>query len=99
MLWFTNLGTTNCQSNEIQRTERLQRRATKYVLDIPFRCETTYNQRLSRLGLIPLSYIWHEFLDMVVLYKLIHGLMRIDEHFLPQPISVNKPKGNKIMPL
>ena len=80
--------------NLIQCTERLQRRATKYVLDLPFRCETTYNQRLSRLGLIPLSS-WHEFLDMVVFYKLIHGLMRIDEHFLPQPTSVNSQRETR----
>jgi hypothetical protein len=37
--------------NLIQHTERLQRRTTKYVLDLPFRYETTYNQRLSHLGL------------------------------------------------
>ena len=80
--------------NLIQRTERLRRRATKCL---PFRCETTYNQRLSCLGLIPSSY-WHEFLDMVVFHKLIHGLIRIDEHFLPPRTSKSQhPKGNKII--
>ena len=27
----------------IKRVERLQRRATKYVLNLPFRCDTSYN--------------------------------------------------------
>ncbi len=47
-----------------------------------------YSQRLALLDLIPLSY-WHDFLDMVVFYKLIHGLTRVDEHFLASPINVN----------
>ena len=32
---------------------------------------------------------------MVVFYKLIHGLMRIDEHFLPQPTSVNSQRETR----
>ena len=60
----------------IKRVERLQRRATKYILNLPFRCDTTYNQRLILLDLLPLCY-WHEFLAMVTFYKLKHGIMTI----------------------
>ena len=43
----------------IQQTERLQRRATKFILNLPFRCNTIYEERLLQLNLIPLSY-WHD---------------------------------------
>ena len=63
-------------------TERVQRRATKYILDLPFRTDTSYKQRLLLLNLLPLCY-WHEFLDMVLYFKLIHGIMNIDIQLLP----------------
>ena len=56
----------------IQHTEQLQRRATKFILNLPFRCNTIYKERLLQLNLIPLGY-WHEYLDMTFFYKLIHG--------------------------
>jgi hypothetical protein len=33
--------------NLIKRTERVQRRVTKYILDFPFFCEVSYNQRFA----------------------------------------------------
>ena len=50
----------------VKHMESLQRRATKYILNLPFRCDTTYNKSLALLDLFPLCY-WHEFLDMVTL--------------------------------
>ena len=91
MLRITNLGATNCNFNqtlEAERTQR-QRRATKYVLDLPFRCDTTYQQRLLLLDLIPLCY-WHEFLDIVLYYKLIHGHVSIDTNLLPSTTNNNR---------
>ena len=70
----------------IQQAERLQRRATKFVLDLPFRCNTTYEERLLQLDLFPLSY-WHEYLDMIFLFKLIHGIITIDNNLLPSPTN------------
>ncbi len=71
----------------IKCTERVQRRATKYILDLPFRTDTSYKQRLLLLNLLPLCY-WHEFLDMVLYFKLIHGIMNIDIQLLPSLNSV-----------
>ena len=72
----------------VKRMESLQRRATKYILNLPFRCDTTYNERLALLDL-PLCY-WHEFLDMVTFYKLTHGIMTIDNNLLqPSPDNNN----------
>ncbi len=45
----------------ISRLERVQRRASKYILDLPFICEPSYQQRLIDLKFLPLSY-WHEHL-------------------------------------
>ena len=39
-----------------QRMESLQRRASKYVLKLPFHCNTTYNESLALLDLLPLCY-------------------------------------------
>ena len=73
----------------IKQAERTQRRATKYVLDLPFRCDTIYHQRLLLLDLIPLCY-WHEFLDIVLFYKLIHGHVSIDTNLLPSTTNNNR---------
>ena len=51
----------------IQQVEQLQRRATKFILNLSFRCNTTYKERLLQLNLIPLSY-WHEYLDMIFFF-------------------------------
>jgi hypothetical protein len=51
----------------IARLERVQRRASKYILDLPFLCESSYTQRLIDLVFLPLSY-WHEYLDMLFNY-------------------------------
>ena len=59
-------------------TERVQRRAKEF----PFRTDTSYKQRLLLLNLLPLCY-WHEFLDMVLYFTLIHGIMNIDIQLLP----------------
>ncbi len=71
----------------IKCTERIQRRASKYILGLPFRTDTSYKQTLLLLkNALPLCY-WHEFLDMVLYFKLIHGIMNIDIQLLPSPNS------------
>ena len=70
----------------IQQTERLQRRATKFILNLPSRCNTIYKERLLQLNLIPLTY-WHGYLDMTFFYKLIHGIISIDSILLPSPVN------------
>ena len=37
----------------ISRLERVQRRASKYILGLPFLCEASYEQRLKKLKLLP----------------------------------------------
>ena len=46
-------------------------------------------QRLLLLDLIPLCS-WHEFLDVVLLYKLIHGHVSIGSNLLPSTTNNNR---------
>ena len=59
--------------NLILNIERIQRRATKFILSLPYRSEVSYKQRLSKTGLLPLCY-WHEFLDLVYVFKCLVSL-------------------------
>ena len=43
--------------------ERIQRRASKHILNLPFHCQQSYKDRLIQLNLLPLKY-WHEYLDI-----------------------------------
>ena len=48
----------------IRRIERIQRRATKYILNLPFLCEESFKDGMIKLTLLSVSY-WHEYLDIV----------------------------------
>ena len=43
--------------------ERTQRRATKYILKLPFFSPIFYRERLRSLKLLPITY-WHEYQDI-----------------------------------
>ena len=54
----------------LKPVENVQRRATKLILKLPFRCDVTYKTRLQLTNLLPISY-WHEFLDIAFFIKLL----------------------------
>lgn len=66
----------------IRQVERVQRRATKYILKLPFRCDAEYKDRLKLAELLPISY-WHEMLDIIFFFKAINGLIQVDSEVLP----------------
>ena len=70
--------------NLITRMERVQRRATKFILKLPYLCHETYRERLISLNLLPLCY-WHEYLDLVFFFKAINSLVYVSQDVLPQP--------------
>jgi hypothetical protein len=55
------------------KLEKTQRRATKYILNLPFISSVNYKSRLQTLHLLPICY-WHEYLDMIHFFKVIHGI-------------------------
>ena len=58
----------------ISMLERTQKRATKYILNLPFLTNVDYNTRLQSLYLLPISY-WLEYLDMTFFFKITHGMI------------------------
>ncbi len=68
----------------VKKVEGVQRRATKYILNVPFICDIDYKDRLLATRMLPLSY-WHEYLDMIFFYKANHGIFTVDKKILPTP--------------
>ena len=66
----------------LKQVERTQRRATKFILELPISSTMDYTTRLQVLSLLPICY-WHEYLDMVLFYKITHGLVHINASLLP----------------
>ena len=71
----------------LQKLERTQRRATKYILNLPFSTDTEYKTRLQSLNLLPLCY-WHEYLDLILFFKITKGL--VFSRLRPQPVSSSR---------
>ena len=78
------------QSKElIRKIERIQRRATNYILNLPFLCEESYKDRLIKLVLLPVSY-WHEYLDMVFVFKSVTGLDKVNPTLIPTRCTLSR---------
>ena len=56
--------------NNISTIERVQRRATKFILSLPYNTNILYKEKLVTIGIIPICY-WHKYPDMVYLFKCI----------------------------
>ena len=69
----------------IMRTERIQRRATKFILKLQYVCGETYKDRQISLDLLPITY-WHEFLDIMFFFKAVNNIITVSNEVLPQPI-------------
>ena len=67
------------------RIERVQRRASKFILDLPFLCEESYRDKLLSIDILPICY-WHEFLDLVVFFKATDGIVCVSHDVLPESI-------------
>ena len=69
----------------IRRIERVQRRASKFILDLPFLCEESYRDRVLSIDILPICY-WHEFLDLVFFFKATYGIVCVSHDVLPELI-------------
>ena len=52
--------------------ERVQRRATKFLLNLPFRTNVPYREWLQRLDILPITY-WHEIQDLTLFSQILRG--------------------------
>ena len=69
----------------IRRIERVQRYASKFILDLPFLCEESYRDRLLSIDILPICYR-HEFLDLVFFFKTTNGIVCVSHNVLPERI-------------
>ena len=69
----------------IRRIERVQRRASKFILDLPFLCDVSYRDRLLSIDILPICY-WHEFLDLVFFFKATNSIVSVSHDVLPERI-------------
>ena len=60
----------------------MQWRAEKYILKLPFCCDTDYKTRLQMTRLLPLFYC-HEYHDIVFFYKTVNNLIYVNKEVLP----------------
>ena len=58
----------------IVKLERIQRRATKFMLKLPYTSNVSYKSRLQNLNLIPICY-WHEILDLTFFFSNSHTVL------------------------
>ena len=61
----------------IVKLERIERRATKFILKLPYSSNISFKSRLQTLDLINICY-WHEPLDLTFFFKLTHGLAYVN---------------------
>ena len=73
----------------IVKLKRIQRRATKFILKLPYSSNISYKARLQTLNLIPVSY-WHELLDVTFFFKLTHGLVNMNSCVPPEVRKCSK---------
>ena len=66
----------------ISKLESIQRRATKFILCLPFLTNIPYKVRLIYVNLLPVCY-WHELLDLIYFYKATHNMIHLDPSVVP----------------
>jgi hypothetical protein len=70
-------------------TERVQRRASKFIHKLPFMCTESYKDRLMSINLLPVSY-WHEYLHLMFFFKAINGIT-VPKEILPKRSVPSRP--------
>ena len=78
----------------IRKLERVQRCATKHILDAPFICDQTYRDRLMKLNLLPIS-CWHrQVFRHDFLLKVVTGTVRVRPSVYPQFVVTRTTRSN-----
>ena len=84
--------------------EKVQRRATRVIMSLPYQCEICYKDRLLRTGLLLLSY-WHDYWDLMSKRKILQSndqnialklCNRVTRNETTNGASVNIPRVNTL---
>ena len=62
--------------------EKVQRRASKFILNLNYLSEITYKERLLSVRILPVSY-WLELMDLLFLFKITNGLVSLHSSVCP----------------
>ena len=73
----------------IKRAERVRRRPSKCILNLPFMCEEDYKDRLISANITLISY-WHEYLHLTFFYNAFNGNVTISSEVLPELMVFRK---------
>jgi len=83
----------------ISKVESIQRRATKYILNLKFDCPLSYKDRLTKLKLLPISY-HHEAKDIIFYFKCRLGLVNIPVHiYFPSKVPTRFTRNSSALDL
>ena len=78
----------------IRKLERVQRCATKHILNVPFICDETYRDTLMKLNLLLISY-WHrQVFRHDFLFKVVSGTVRVSPSVYPQFVVTRTTRSN-----
>jgi hypothetical protein len=77
----------------VRKIERVQRRASKFILKLPFICTESYKDRLMSINLLPVSYSLElvEYLDLMFFFKAINGIITVPKEILPKRSIPSRP--------
>ena len=70
------------------KLEWVQRRATKYILNLPFICDQTYKDRHMKLTLLPMS------ICMIFFFEVVTGTVKVSSSVLPQVLVTSTTRSN-----
>jgi hypothetical protein len=100
-LYLTHVKSQLCYATEVwslvnniqlaKRVERVQRRATRWIM-MSRRGELNYKERLLALDLLPLTFD-REVKDLVYLYKALFGYVNVDVSITVSRLSVTVELG------
>ena len=74
----------------IKRVERIQRRASKFILDLPFICDVGYSVKLEHAVRPHSALLLARFLDLVLYFKCINAIINIHDDVLPPVLNEDK---------
>jgi hypothetical protein len=75
----------------VRKTERVQCRASKCILKLPFRCTESYKDRPMSINLLPCSLLLAWDIELMFFFKAINGIIIVRKEILPKRSIPSRP--------